>query len=352
MFKEAFSKIALEASAGRAFDHLVSVCRSHRIQASPGFREASEYCVDRMLEVSENARVIHYPADPAVRFWHFPSFEEWSAKRGVLEITNPRSFARRVADYQSCPISLIQRSKATPPGGVTTEIVYVGGGKSAKDYRRAKGKIAICDSHCPRHVYDAATRAGAAGVILYRHRPVPGLRKGAGVPGVRQYNSFWWNEQDLFGFVLTPEDGQELVSYLGSPEAKNRPVGAWALVESESYPGSLEVVTSLIPGIESKEVLVIAHLCHPKPSAGDNASGVAVALESYRVVADLIDKGNLPRPRYGIRFLLVPEMTGTYAYLSRERRLGRRLLLGLNLDMVGQKQEITGSTLCIESPPV
>jgi hypothetical protein len=352
MFKKVFDLVSKEASAGRAYDHLISICRYHRIQASPGFREASGYCVDRMLEVSKTARVIHYPADPAVKFWHFPSFGEWAAKRGVLEIASPEGLAGRLADYQSCPISLVQRSRATQPGGVSTEVIHAGDGTSVKDYGRARGKIAVCDAHCPRHVYDPAVKAGVAGIILYRHRPIPELRTGLGEPGVRQYNSFWWKESDLFGFVLTPEDGQQLVSYLGSPASKKKPVEAWALVESESYPGSLEVVTALIPGTESREILVIAHLCHPKPSAGDNASGVAVALETHRVISDLIEKGNLPQPRYGIRFLLVPEMTGTYAYLSRERGASRRLLLGLNLDMVGQRQDVTGSTLCIEWPPL
>ena len=352
MVTDVFSRVGLEASADRAYDHLVSICRFHRIQASPGYRAASEYCVDRMLEISENARVIHYPADPAVRFWHLPSFEEWSAKQGILEIAGIPGLAGRLSDYQACPISLIQRSRATPPGGVSTEIIYAGEGTSLKDYHRAKGKIAICDSHCPRDVYDAAAKAGVAGIILYRHRPIPELRTGVGVMGVRQYNSFWWNERDLFGFVLKPEDGHHLVSYLRSPGARNKPVKAWALVESESYPGSLEVVTSLIPGREPKEILIIAHLCHPKPSAGDNASGVAVAHETHRVIAHLVEKGILPQPRYGIRFLLVPEMTGTFAFLSREPGLRRRLLFGLNLDMVGQDQETTGATLCIESPPL
>jgi hypothetical protein len=305
-----------------------------------------------MLESSPDARVIHYPADPSVKFWSFPSFEEWKGRTGQLKIESPASLSGKYADFEACPISLIQRSRATPPQGLNTEIVYAGEGKRPGDYRKAKGKIAICDSHCPREVYDAATAAGVAGIILYRHRPLPPLRKGAGVPGVRQYNSFWGEQKELFGFVLNPEDGQRLVSYLTSPAARKHPIKAWALVDSESYPGSLEVVTSLIPGQEKKEIVVVAHLCHPKPSAGDNASGVAALLETHRVLVDLIERGDLPVPRYGIRFLLVPEITGTFAYLSRERGARKRMLFGLNLDMVGQKQDVTGATLCIESPPL
>jgi hypothetical protein len=352
VYKEAFLKISAETSAERAFDHVVDISRYHRIQASPGYRQAAEYCVDRLLETSTNARVIHYPADPEARFWSFPSFEEWQGRAGVLGIVKPASLAGKLADFEACPISLIQRSKATPPEGLTLEVIYAGQGTRASDYRNGRGKIAICDAHCPRDVYDAAVEAGVAGIILYRHRPLPPLRKGLGVEGVRQYNSFWWNENQLFGFVLTPEDGHRLVAYITSPEGRKRPLTAWAMVDGESHPGSFEVVTSLIPGRQRKEILLIAHLCHPKPSAGDNASGVAALLETHRVLNRLIASGELPEPEYGIRFLLIPEISGTYAYLAREKGARGRLMFGLNLDMVGQKQEVTGSTLCVEAPPL
>jgi hypothetical protein len=352
MLEETLSKIVPEASAERAFDHVVSIAQFHRIQASPGYRRAAEYCVDRLLETCPDARVIHYPAETGASFWQFPSFDEWSGKKGILKILTPAKLAGKVADFEDCPISLVQRSKATPPKGLTTEVVYVGDGREPRDYRKAKGKIAICDAHCPHDVYDTALKAGAVGIILYRQRPLPPLRVGSGVRGVRQYNSFWWDEKDLFGFVLTPEDGETIISYLRSPESKKKPLKAWALVEGETYPGTFEVVTSLIRGKYPREIVVVAHLCHPKPSAGDNASGVAALLETQRVLSELLDKGELPRPRYGIRFLIVPEMTGTFAFLSRERSISKRLLVGLNLDMVGQNQDVTGATLCIESPPL
>lgn len=352
MFEKTLAKVRAEASAGRAFDHVVAISQFHRIQASPGFRRAAEYCVDRLLEASPNAQVLHYPAEASARFWHFPSFEEWAGRKGVLTIESPDRLAGKLADFEDCPIALIQRSKATPPGGLTAEIAHVGSGTSVKDYRGCRGKIVICDSHCVREVYDAAAKARVAGIILYKHRPLPPLRKGSGIQGVRQYNSFWADQQDLFGFVLTPEDGERIVAYLTSPEPKKKPVKAHALVQGETYPGTFEVVTSLIPGEQQKEIIVVAHLCHPKPSAGDNASGTAALLEAHRVLNVLITQGDLPKPTYGIRFLLVPEMTGTYAYLARDSRARRRLLLGLNLDMVGQKQDVTGSTLCVESPPV
>jgi len=350
MFEEAFAKVSAEASGERSFGHVVSISQFHRIQASPGFRKAAEYCVDAMLEKSPNALVIHYPAETGARFWHYPSFEEWHGRKGVLKILSPGSLAGKVADFEECPISLIQRSIPTPPEGITTELVYVGDGKNAKGYRGARGKLAICDAHNPHDVYEAAVKAGVAGIVLYRQRPLEPLRKGFGVQGARQYSSFWWQETDLLGFVLTPEQGQRIVSYLTSPKADRKPLKVWAQVESSRYPGTLEVVTSLIPGRETKEIILMAHLCHPQPSAGDNGSGVGALLETHRVINHLIQKGELPRPRYGIRFLLMPEITGTFAFLARSRGIRKQLLFGLNLDMVGQCQEITGSTLCVEAP--
>jgi aminopeptidase YwaD len=352
MFEETFARVSGEASGERAFGHVSSIAQFHRIQASPGFRKAAGYCVDAMLEKSPNAQVLDYPAENGVRFWHLPSFEEWYGRKGVLRILSPGHLAGKIADFEDVPISLIQRSLATGPEGLTTEMVYVGDGDNLNDYKRAKGKIAICDSHCPHHVYEAAVKAGVRGICIYRQRTLEPVRKGIGLHGIRQYQSFWWEEKGLFGFVLTPEDGQRIVSYLNSAEARRRPVKVWAFVQASRYAGTMEVVSSLIPGEDDREMVVVAHLCHPQPSAGDNASGAGALLETHRVLNHLIQKGDLPRPRYGIRFLLVPEMTGTFAFLARSRGIRKRLLFGLNLDMVGQDQKQTGATLCIEAPPL
>ncbi len=349
MFTELLHTLSSEISAERAYDHVLALSRFHRIQASPGYRRAAEYCIDHLLEDSGDARLIHYPAERGASFWHFPSFDEWSIKQAVLKIISPPELAAKLADFNDCAISVIQRSKATPPHGIAAEVIDGGDGRTEKDFKRARGKIALCDAWRASHVYEAAASAGVSGIILYKQRHLPGVRFGSGVYGARQYNSFWWDENELFGFVLTPEDGDRLANHLRS---QRRPVKAWALVESETYPGTLEVVTSLIAGREDREVLVIAHLCHPKPSADDNASGVAALLEIHKVLSNLIERQILPQPRFGIRFLLVPEITGTFAYLSREHSARQRLVTGLNLDMVGQRQDVTGSTLCIEAPPM
>src|SRR5262249_45257196 len=96
----------------------------------------------------------------------------------------------------------------------------------------------------------------------------------------------------------------------------------------------------------------MAHLCHPEPSANDNGSGVAAALETARTLAALERAGRWrPSPR-AVRFLWMPELTGTYAWLGLRDAAAPRLVAALNLDMVGEDQTQCGSTLLVEHPPV
>ena len=100
-----------------------------------------------------------------------------------------------------------------------------------------------------------------------------------------------------------------------------RKVRLHAKVNSRLYSGKIENVTAVIKGRTDEEVLVVAHLCHPQHSANDNASGCGAVIEVARVLRKLVVEKRLPRPKRTIRFLLVPEMTGTYAYLATNKRL-------------------------------
>jgi len=113
----------------------------------------------------------------------------------------------------------------------------------------------------------------------------------------------------------------------------------------------MEVVQGDVPGETDEVVLIVAHLCHPQPSANDNASGAAAALEAARTLNSLIRSGALPRPKRTIRFLWLPEINGMVAYLAEHEEDFDRMVAGLNLDMVGEDQEQTGSSWLLERPP-
>jgi hypothetical protein len=123
------------------------------------------------------------------------------------------------------------------------------------------------------------------------------------------------------------------------------------VIKSSLHPGYLEVVDTFIPGETKEEVIVVAHLCHPQPSANDNASGCGVLMEVARTLSTLIKKKMLRRPKRGIRFLLVPEMYGTVAYLASNEEKIPHFVAGINLDMVGENQDVCKSPLLLERTP-
>jgi DNA helicase TIP49 (TBP-interacting protein) len=50
MFKKAFGAIREEFSGRAAKGYVIDIARYHRIQASPGFRQAAHYCLERLRE--------------------------------------------------------------------------------------------------------------------------------------------------------------------------------------------------------------------------------------------------------------------------------------------------------------
>ena len=336
-------------SGETAWQTVADLSRYHRIQASPGYRQAAQLIRRQLGQAGLTAEILSYPANEQTAFWAYPSFQEWSCSEATLRLVAPADKAEPLADFQACPVSVIQRSTSFE-GEVG--VVLVEDGETDKDYQGldVAGQVVLTRGDL-RFVWELAVQQrGAVGILFDGMRPVAPVRPEGDLADVRQYTSFWREPGDAngFGFVLTPRQGQQLRRLL---KKGNTPVRVWARIVSTLYDGAMEVVSGTIPGQTDAEILVVAHLCHPQPSANDNASGAAAALEAARVLQTLIAGSHLPPPRRTIRFLWLPEFTGSQAYLAgRETELDR-LVAGLNLDMVGEDQNQTGSSWLIECPP-
>src|SRR5690606_5790186 len=107
------------------------------------------------------------------------------------------------------------------------------------------------------------------------------------LPDARQYTQFSWrgSEKRCFGFVLTPRQGAALRQLVRTRAREGQaPVKVRAVVQSRLQDGATEIVSARIPGETDEEIVVVAHLCHPEPSANDNASGCGAALEAARAL--------------------------------------------------------------------
>ncbi len=353
MFEKAFEAIREEFSGQAATGYVIDIARYHRMQASPGFRRAAHYCLERLREASVQTEIISFPADDTTQYWSARMFQEWEATEATLHLVEPEDERRKLADFRACPISLIQRSA---PFEGEAEVVLLEDGEEGADYEglHLKGKMVFTKGDLNRVRELAVEKRGAVGIISDGMRETPPVRARMDVPDAIQYTSFWWTGQEkkCFGFVLSPREGEKLrVLIKKRAQDGEPPVKVRAKVVSRLYDGEIEVVSALIPGETNQEVVIVAHLCHPRPSANDNASGSATALEIARTLQKLVNEGELAQPKRGIRFLWVPEMTGTYAYLATHEDEIERMVAGLNLDMVGQNQELCGSSFLIECPP-
>ena len=336
-----------------AHRHVTAISTHHRIQASPGYRAAAEYVAAQLTAAGLEVAIRRFPADGRARFWTTPSFLEWEGEAASLSLLDAQGQpVELLCDFDAIATSLIQRS--LPVEGEFDVVALPGkGGKDPADYAGVDvaGKVVLTNA-APSRVAELAIREhGAAGVLF--DGMAAGGRTELDLPDARQYTSFWFaGEVQPFGwgFVLSPRQGRALRASL----ADGKPVRVQASIRSRFYPGAFEVVEAFIPGTPgANEILMVSHLCHPRPGANDNASGAAALLETAATLARLIGQGDLPAPRHGIRFIWVPEMTGTFAWLAAQEAEVRsgRWLAGLNLDMVGADQCLTNGVCEFVSLP-
>ena len=328
-----------------AKDYATAISRFHRIQASPGFSEAIEYLKNAITPISDaKVKVFEYPADgkTTISTWQNPF--GWEAKSGKLELLEPEQ--RVLADFSAEPISLVAHSTSVD---IETEVVYVGKGLKPSDYEEqdVKGKLVLTES-LARIVHQiACIKYGAAGVLTFV--PPEGIDE---IAELRRYDAIWPDsdekENATFGFALTQGDGVKIKKWL----EEHKVVTVKAKVDASLGVGKTQVLSALIAGEDkSKELWLAAHVCHPHPGANDNASGSGALLEILRTLSYLIREGKIPKPVFSIRFLWIPEWSGTIQFIENEKDILKRCVAMINLDMVGADPTKSGSVLHLYRTP-
>jgi len=276
---------------------------------------------------------------------------EWDCEDADLSLLLDGK-VERICSFDDEKISLIQRSAPTN-GRIQTALVLVEDAHLESSYegRDVSGKIVFSRGDQTAIARMAVDKMGAAGILVDNMNEFSPVRDRMDIPNARQYTSFWpirAKEFTAFGFVVSPRQGESLRKRF-KDGAKEIPCSA--LVKSRFYDGSFEDVSAVIPGETAEEVVAIAHLCHPQPSANDNASGSGALLEAARALSDMVKDGRLPKPKRGIRFLWVPEMAGSYMYLAAHEKQLESYAAAINLDMVGENQDLCKGPFLVERPP-
>ncbi|HVB43687.1 MAG TPA: DUF4910 domain-containing protein [Streptosporangiaceae bacterium] len=323
----------------QALADVIAVCQHDRYQASAGIAAAAAYVAERARAAGlAEVTVLSFPADGARRWWSYRAPLPWTPVRARLVVAGDA-----VVRYPEQAYTLAAYSAPTLPGERAVPVLRWSAVRRGAD---PCGALVVADEPVALGaVTGPLTAAGAVAVALdplggrpdRRPDQVGRLELPAGC--------------ELSAFSVT----QAQIARLLAAADTGAPTSVEVCVDPAGF--GVPVVTGWLPGTSDEEFLLTAHLCHPKPGANDNASGVAALLGIARVLAahqgNWAGRGATAAGRPGVRFLWGPEFVGIAAYLHDEVLGGRaaRPTLAVNVDMAGQNVQRCGGPLVIERGP-
>ncbi|MGW7534882.1 DUF4910 domain-containing protein [Amycolatopsis sp. NPDC054798] len=287
----------------RVLDALAEVAAFDRYQASAGIEQAAEVVAARAEAAGlSEVGIQRFRADGKPQWWTFEAPTSWTPT--VARITADG----REIDHAREPFALATHSAALT--GKSLPVKRLG-----EDVR---GSVVALGTGPAASTLRELEQAGALAFVTDGPARRSGNRGRIELPA----------DTKLAGFSLLP---QEFAALQGTADVEVR-LGPEA---------SMPVVSGLLPGAGDGEIWLMAHLCHPRPGANDNASGVAALLGVAEALAGT-------RNELGIRFFWGPEFTGAAAVLHQTAKLPEAVL---NLDMVGQDQQLCAAPFVVERPP-
>ena len=274
-----------------------------------------------------------------------PKFEEktWDAEMGELWIIGPEK--RKIADLKEVAASVCQGSSTSD---VTAELVYVGPGYKEDFYKgkNVKGKIILVNGYAGAAQRLGVEKYGASGIVAYSSSHPEFDPDQVGWGGIDS------TRKKTFAFMVSSRLGQELRDRLESGEK----ITLHAVCKTDLVPYREEMVSGLLKGKErpNEELVFTAHIFEGFAMQGsnDDISGCVAVLETARILKKLQDEGKIPPLKRSIRFLFVPEISGTAAYIKKYPEIAKRFFANINEDMVGEALLKHRSNFCLVQTPL
>jgi hypothetical protein len=300
-------------------DALAQVSAFDRYQASAGIERAA----DVVAALAKDAGLVdvdvqRYRADGTAQWWTFEAPTSWTPTTARFVVDG------LTVDHGEQPFAL-----ATHSAAVTAEAAPL---VSAAD--DVRGAVVLLDTGRfeTAGVFHELQRAGALGFVTDAPARRAGYRARIELPA----------GTGLFGFSLMPAEFETA--------RRSRHADVRIRLGAEAR---MPVVSGLLPGRGDGEIWLMGHLCHPRPGANDNASGVAALLGVAQTLAAARRAGRVTTTELGIRFVWGPEFTGTAAVLHHRMSDvdGQLPVAVINLDMVGEDQQRCAAPFVVERPP-
>ena len=305
-----------------------------RLFTFPTFLESARRTADELKAVGcDEAEVVEFAADGETVYADFVAPLAWDVREAALEIVEPNDEARTIIRRSDEPNAVVMWCGPTPSEGLTGGVVLW---DELSDEEREAADLSgqfLYTRSKPATVKRPAVEKGALGVIgSYGFQ-----REGDDFENCVCWNNAWsettdWamtkQDQPLPGFNISPAMGRELERLANErPDLRLR-----MTVDAELYDGTIPAVSARLAGSGDDEIVAIGHQF--EIGANDNASGCAAIVEAARCIRRMIEAGDLPGPARSIRFITCSEMYSSIPFAVEQPDLMRRLIAGLNLDMI------------------
>ncbi|HIH72570.1 MAG TPA: DUF4910 domain-containing protein [Thermococcaceae archaeon] len=311
-------------NAENVLEYISEIAKFHRIQGSKELVEAAKYILEELRVNGIKAGLFEDVYDG--ERWHLTLVSPiaWDLIHGEVEIVGKRITTSKT------PLLVMAHS---PPGKAEGEVVAI---EREEDWENAKGKIVMVGEKWHEN-YKKANEKGALAFIAYR--------KGTGkaFPYIGLFlakNDLEWAK--IPAVALSEELANTVIGKLKKCEKVTAKIKVETLISDSQ---ALPIVYATVG--KPPYVLFVAHICHPRPGANDNASGAAMLIELAKVLNNLYNDSF----RFGFAFLWIPEHYGTQAFIEKYTKLDD-YYVAINLDMVGGSEDRANSTIMIIRTPL
>jgi aminopeptidase YwaD len=310
-----------ETSGEQAFNTIADLSdynRKRNPEEFTGTLYESQYIVDKLKEFGL----------AGVNIERFGKTTLWHPLKGELWEVSPHR--DKIADIKDLPFTLVPGS---PDTDTEADLVYIGDALNGiLDKMDLTGKIVLTSAR-PSAIMNMLLQKGAIGIVSY-YSPRP-LEDQLMIPDMKGGGASRNGVKSLFGFDISPRDGSVIRDRL----IRGEKIKVHASVKFRTEDIDIQVPTCFIKGSDTDagEIIISAHLFESfsNEGANDNISGAASILEVARVLNKAVREGTIVRPKRTIRFIWVPEYSGTIPWVNAHIDIIKRSLCNINLDMVG-----------------
>ena len=343
---EATWKFEKAISRGRMDLMIRELSIYERYPATEGFRMAADRCMAHLKECGIDSELHSYPCDHNTFYGCIQANDKWVCRDAWVELEEDGG--RRICDYKANCFSVGEHSGPCYHADEPVELVVLDRGTEEEKYADVdfNGKAVYLPADADPW---SCSWVRGKGICAY----IAALEAGPNMEDIIPWNGPRRNKKHNFAaFAVSIEENRRLQDFFYDLKREGKTPHVRVFADTTIGDGFMDVVDAFIPGETDEEVLYVAHLCHPQGCCNDNLSGCVAGMELMRATKRLLERGDIPPLKRGIRLILAPELKGLPAYLEaigEEKR--KKIVAGINMDMVGATQNDHNGPLLINEPP-